>query len=683
MTRTAFFLISCLCSTLAWGQVPPPLAHWSFDEAVTDSLAGRVERRDGVTGSALVFDGFTTTVIRKAAQVPAFAGGISVEAWLAPQEYSWNWTAIANQSTDSLSGFFFGINYAGYLGLSVAVEGVWKTVVSTEKIPLLKWSHVLSVFDPATGLRLYLDGRPVGALAAPGKLSPSRADLWLGASQQLMGVANTEREPSRQACANTRMVFDGLIDELNLYAEPLTDLQAQERFGAVRPAAAQPLRYRTLPAGPKNAKQFGAFYENLRYAEGWDALWRNSGPDVVVAFDVAPIRLVSWKGVSYAPCWVTENGHWFSNEFMERSVAAGCAESMSDKQARFSSVKILESNEARTVLYWRYSPVDIHYQLPFTDPQTAWGDWGEEIYTVYPDGVAVRKFIGWSGVPRKRSFLEWTQSLPILHPGQRPEDVLQGAPFVSVATLQGQGRDYHWPPKPDQQELVGANIQVVNYKSDYKPFLVLTDRKPRIWMPKYVKNDANNFKGMVMSAESAFWWWNHWPVAQIPNDGRVAPAADRPSHSWAANQDSEPWATTATSETQLMLCGLTRQSAQELIPLAKSWLRAPALVLETKDFSSKGYDATQRAYVLSAPAGGSSTLSVSLAASPESPLQNPALVIEGWGENGVQLSVNGKPAQRNTDFRYGFDRKIDRTDLIVWIQTSTDKPVRLVLSPQR
>jgi len=29
---------------------------------------------------------------------------------------------------------------------------------------------------------------------------------------------------------------------------------------------------------------------------------------------------------------------------------------------------------------------------------------------------------------------------------------------------------------------------------------------------------------------SPFPWWNHWPVAQIPSDGRYAQAPDRASH---------------------------------------------------------------------------------------------------------------------------------------------------------
>ena len=76
------------------------------------------------------------------------------------------------------------------------------------------------------------------------------------------------------------------------------------------------------------------------------------------------------------------------------------AEPMADKQARFSHPRILESNDARVVVLWRYAPVSVHYDLVNVDPLTGWGDWVEETYTVYPDGTCVRKIKVWSSNPR-------------------------------------------------------------------------------------------------------------------------------------------------------------------------------------------------------------------------------------------------------------------------------------------
>ena len=42
-------------------------------------------------------------------------------------------------------------------------------------------------------------------------------------------------------------------------------------------------------------------------------MWRvGDVPDVFVRFDQSPVQLVFWRGTSFVPCWVTENGIWYS-----------------------------------------------------------------------------------------------------------------------------------------------------------------------------------------------------------------------------------------------------------------------------------------------------------------------------------------------------------------------------------
>ena len=152
---------------------------------------------------------------------------------------------------------------------------------------------------------------------------------------------------------------------------------------------------RALPAGPAEAKHFGAFYTRLSYDDpAWEKAWRvGDHPDVLVTFDAIPVRFVFWRGTSMIPCWVSENGVWYTNEFVERSGGGtqGCAEPMSDKQCRYSHVRIIENTPARVVIHWRYAPADVFYKQPWVDAKTGWGDWVDEYYTVYPDGVGVRK----------------------------------------------------------------------------------------------------------------------------------------------------------------------------------------------------------------------------------------------------------------------------------------------------
>ena len=65
---------------------------------------------------------------------------------------------------------------------------------------------------------------------------------------------------------------------------------------------------------------------------------------------------------------------------------------MSDKQDRYSHVNIVESSDARVVVHWRYALAEVeHYLGAEPDPLTGWFDWADEYWTVYPDGVAIRK----------------------------------------------------------------------------------------------------------------------------------------------------------------------------------------------------------------------------------------------------------------------------------------------------
>ena len=132
-----------------------------------------------------------------------------------------------------------------------------------------------------------------------------------------------------------------------------------------------------------------------------------------------------------------------------------------------------------------------------------------------------------------------------------------------------------------------------------------------------------------------------------PLAGRYAMAADRPSHSslthliWKPSQQGHRWMR------KIMLAGLTVQPADKLPSLMRSWSQPAEIELTGDGFESEGYDQTQKAYVLKCKEPGAD-LSFKLAASMESPVINPALVVKGWGDANAQLTLNGKaiPAAR-------------------------------------
>jgi hypothetical protein len=428
---------------------------------------------------------------------------------------------LVDLDQDKRAGFSFSLNYLGQIGLHASVDGQWQGCESKEAVPLLKWSHVAGTFDPATGFALYVNGQLVAQKAAKGRLNPAEGlDLFIGTSHRKQFPALTEREPSKKFLSN--MVFDGLIDEAGIYKRALTADEIKTSFAVNAPGNPQPLQYRVLPSGPPGPRPFGAFYTRLNYCAEWDRIWRvGDFPDVLVCFDELPVRMVFWRGTGYCPAWVTENGKWVCDQSPEswNWKTWGCYEHMSDKRCHYSQVRILESSEARTVVHWRVASASINYDFNHTDPDTGWGEWTDEYYYVYPDAVAVR-------YQEIRSTwaanMEWQQTELINQPGTRPQDNVE-LEAMTIANMDGETETWSWEKPygkraPGNQPIKGGNIQVMNLKSKQRHF-VIGETGAR-WEP---------FGFGAREGFSTMPCWNHWPVAQLPNDGRVAPAPDRPS----------------------------------------------------------------------------------------------------------------------------------------------------------
>jgi hypothetical protein len=405
--------------------------------------------------------------------------------------------------------------------------------------------------------------------------------------------------------------------------------------------------------------------------------------DVVVRFDQSPIRLVFWQGMNYIPGWVTENGKWYSDEHLE-TWGPGCpdgedCEPMSDKQSRYSHVSILESSDARAVVHWRYALAEAeYYHGAHPDPLTGWFDWADEYWTVYPDGVAVRKQVIHTTDLSKPH--EWQETIVVNGPGQKPEDTIN-LDALTLANLKGEIVTYTWKPKPAMsftrpngpETVTGppdANIQVVNLKSTWKPFQIVP--------PANVKWDIYNDEKTYFTFEC----WNHWPVAQIPSSGRPCVAADRPFSSSLSHIYWDAYQTSENTMSKLLLDGLTTKPPRELLPLAKSWLSPPQIYVTGEGFRSEGYDAAERAFVL---VHGASTrlaaLDLTIQAGEESPAVNPAIVIKNWGEGGARVTLDGKPVAAGKDLRFGHVERLEGSDLVVWIQTQATKPLRVRLTP--
>jgi hypothetical protein len=121
---------------------------------------------------------------------------------------------------------------------------------------------------------------------------------------------------------------------------------------------------------------------------------------------------------------------------------------------------------------------------------------------------------------------------------------------------------------------------------------------------------------------------------------------------------------------------MTDKQAVELLPLAKSWITPAVMTLTGIAFKSNGYEQDQRAYVLERK-HSTGDLELKLGGSTNSPIVNPAFVIQGWGEQNATLTINGVPRPRGDSFRYGHRRTLKGTDLIVWLKLASEEPITI------
>jgi hypothetical protein len=655
-----------------------PVACWTFDTrttldsagGVTDALEGNFKfMAEGVRGECLRFDGFTTLLRRKADKVPDLSRGFTLQAWVAVAAYSWNWTPILAQRDADTRGYSFGLDGTGHFGLQLAADYRWTTCLSTQVLSLKTWHHLAAVYDPAFGVRLFLDGQPAGSFPIEKRLSLAKdIDLFSGRNHEKMVPDHRVREWAKFP---SWWSLDGLLDELTIHDRPLTAAEIQASWAAVRPAAAPNIPPRRFPDVAKGTQRFGAYPTKLEYYEQWDALWQMAGePDIVVKFDEMPVKMVFWRGTRYSPCWVSENGKWMADQSLETGVwpeelqrrggqgAVGCCEHMSDSQCRFSHVRIVENTDARVVIHWRYAMVDAAFRFANYDEVAGQGQYGDEYYYIYPDGVSTRDVTGWWPEPVHRIDQE---TIFLSEPGTRPEDNCE-LEALSLANLKGEAKTYSWESGYPTLDLAEPVIQMVNLKSNYKPIIIA---KPG--------TKIGTFSCEVRKEFSHFPWWNHWPVARVASDGRYAMVPDQAAHS------SLSW---VTQPEGAFLYGMTNKPAVEVLPMARAWIHPAAVQTGGSAFTSDGYSQSQRAYLLKRIESGD-TLELELAGTADSPVFNPALVIQGWGEQEATLKIDGADVPRGRDFRYGHRRTLDGTDLIVWLKTESEKPLRISVTARK
>jgi len=403
-------------SELKSTSVRSPSACWTFNEAKGDIAIESISDamctieghkslwKKGVSGTALEFDGYNSVIRLPASKAPKPTSALTLGGWVAIGAYPWSWVPIVQQCDDVEEvlermegpiavltseegqedmeepsdkftfvlkkeddvGYFLGIDGLGHPGLKVKVGDTWEELTSDVHLERKQWYYIAGTYDKETGMmKIYVNGKEAG------EKKVGKYDIELSAKDIKIGQGKPRR-PIKPVRANTFMAtysFDGLIDEVKIYDEALSDSEIARIYKDFRPVSGvrknADMDERVLPEG-KDTNEFGAYYTHLKFYETWDNLWRfGSYPDVVVEFDKQPGKFVFWHGVGYIPMLVTEKGQWYTNEFNEtwnKSGGQGCQEPMSDKEAYTNHVRIIENTFTGVILllmFCMFSPITI------------------------------------------------------------------------------------------------------------------------------------------------------------------------------------------------------------------------------------------------------------------------------------------------------------------------------------
>lgn len=668
--KRILLLLLFLIPSLARSQ--EAIMKWDFENiqnrncienltGIHDTIEGNFDLAQGMSGKGLRLDGFTTRVIRKGSVIRKPGNELTVEAWISLGEYPLNWCPVLTTESDEAKGFRLRIGPYGQVSFETAIAEQWISCTSARKtIPLRTWMHIAGVYTAGKELKLYINGELATSVAISGSMTfPANASCIIGMVPEPGKPSDVIRT---WATVDAFYGLDGIVDEIKVYDKALSEGQIKSSFSKYivhNPDIAP----RKLPTITNNPHRFGAYYTKLKYYAGWDNLWPvDQDPDIVVCFEKSPVKLIFWRGTRYGPCWVSENENWMADQSLEtwaegKEDKEGCFEHMQDRHCRFSHVRIIENNDGRVVIHWRYAPVSSHDNTWMQDPKTGWECWVDEYYYIYPDGSAIRK-VSWNQGTVGPN-VQYQESLPLTQPGQRNDEVLNND-YVHVADYNYHMRSVDVNLRQEPADWFrNYTVQQFNFKSENKPYICF-EQGNEMWV-RWI--DVG---------------YNHFPVNQARCDGRWTKTLDRPSHISSSPISDPVIHEEGNRNFWNGLYGMNNMDMSELVSFGRSWAFPAVISVNGNDYISKGYDKSQRCYQLEKVGRKGESIEITLQGTKDSPVINPVFHVRNWNSERADVLVNGK---LTSNCRVGINHELDGSDLVLFLEINEIRPVKIIITP--
>jgi len=407
-------------------------------------------------------------------------------------------------------------------------------------------------------------------------------------------------------------------------------------------------------------------------------------PAVAVAFDLLPIEMRFYP--PSFPCLVSENGIRYSNFWVETydpRISEGSFEPLMDSEYKYVRMWIESQNEARIVVRVRYALCDWQGNIAHSDIHSGSpygkGDWVDEWYYIYPDGVHIRYVKVYTGLAsRSKPFgfdrdppeviHEFMESAVLNGPGHLPTDDIEIGALTLIKIVGGhsevvipggKSKTIYYKPYPnDFGDFRDANIMVINLKARYKPFTIALPYGVKV--QPYMPEDDLPF---------VFQTWGN------PLESGYACSLGHILNFWHYRR------TEKTLE-QIYLSGMTaaKEPAGELVPLAWSWIIPARLIMPglKPNYQQITYDRTQKAWIIPPELSQQSKLDFKLEVDKEfydgvQVIVNPVIIVKGWGKSKASISINGKTMVPGRHFRVGYQEVDGSKDFSHLVKTSFKK----------
>jgi len=407
-----------------------------------------------------------------------------------------------------------------------------------------------------------------------------------------------------------------------------------------------------------------------------------SGPGIIVEFGKS-WRLVLWSKAQYVPCFDLGGEVWFTPEWLETGSIEDnhCYEPIMDKKLKYTWAEILENGNARAKVHWHYALCNINYEI-FNGNTTA-----DEYYTVYPDGIAVRKLVGWpgnmnefGGNPTMWEVGEW---ILINGKGTTPEENLEKERAFSFQNIEGDKIEIQWPMVSpfgticrEHPEIADWNTYIgrIHLKGRPDPFIVVPKNKAIFpYKPcAYCHKDHPQF--YLFSGVSTY---KHWPIYEeeefvgfIEAGDDVGKVATHTSFC-CFGYSYTPFERPPRPTVWLYLTGATDDSSTSLSEIASSWLNPATVLTETNVIHGvtlyQGYRFSERAYVFNALGHGK----IDFVMKPQVKVVNPVFRVDNWKAGTVEVKMDGSPLNVNE-----YQWQLTQGNLIVWINREIKEETR-------